>query len=238
MLTVQKKAIFSFSTLELYEYPLIHKSNNSFLSNNIINIKIQKPYSPQIGYIKSSNRAKTQIRRLISSNLDFSVFYTLTFASNVTDIKTANNLFNQFIKRLNTYLNSKNLKSCKYMAIPEFQKRGAVHYHLLLNNPYITQTVINKLWQHGFTKIKTIYNQKFMAFYFMKYFSKSDIRMYKKKRFFTSQNLLKPLILYGLDIDLYFTILFERLKLYYKTEFYNKFIGTIKYYSFYIEPLV
>src|SRR3989339_625127 len=48
----------------------------------------------------SVNRTKTQIKRMVNSNPQLNKFMTLTFADNIADVKQANYLFNQFIKRI------------------------------------------------------------------------------------------------------------------------------------------
>lgn len=38
----------------------------------------------------------------------------------------------------------------------EFQKRGAIHYHLLCNLPFVSSKELAEIWTHGFIKIKKI----------------------------------------------------------------------------------
>jgi uncharacterized protein YueI len=139
----------------------------------------------------STSRAKTKLQRLIQGNLKLypkykPVFLTLTFRENITDLKQANLKFSQFIKRLNR--NAKH--QIRYVAVPEFQKRGAVHYHLLvLNLPYIKNKFLaEKIWKNGFTFLEEAKNFQFTYHYITKYLNKSfgDPRCKGTKRYFYS----------------------------------------------------
>ena len=142
----------------------------------------------------SVNRTRTEIRRLINSNPQLTKFMTLTFAKNITDLKTANYIFNQFIKRI-TY----KYPDFKYLAIPEFQQRGAVHYHLLCEMPFIHFREITEIWGQGNIDIKTLNDVDNIGAYVCKYLSKDmfDERTFGKKKFFRSQTLLEPVEILG-----------------------------------------
>lgn len=47
-------------------------------------------------------------------------------------------------------------KDIKYLAVIEFQQRGAVHYHVLSDIPYIKQDELQDLWGQGFVFINAI----------------------------------------------------------------------------------
>jgi len=117
----------------------------------------------------------------------------LTFAENITDLTKGNKIFNQFIKRL-TY----KYPNLKYVAVIEFQKRGAIHYHLLCNLPYVDNKEIKKIWRQGFIRINKIDNVDNVGAYMSKYLGKEiDERMFRRKKFFRSQNLTQPTELIG-----------------------------------------
>lgn len=88
-------------------------------------------------------RARNEVRRLINANVNrYSdemnnllkpVFLTLTFAENIKDLTAANREFRKFMKRLGHFV-AKDQAHVQYVAVPEFQKRGAVHYHLVIFN--------------------------------------------------------------------------------------------------------
>ncbi len=139
----------------------------------------------------SLRRARTELRRLINSNSDLTKFITLTHRENITNLDTAHRHFKIFIQRLRRYYKKFNFK---YIAIIEFQKRGSIHYHILLNINYIPQEILASLWSYGFIKIKLVNNIKNMGAYFSKYLFKDfrDPRLAGRKTFFCSKNIIKP----------------------------------------------
>lgn len=111
--------------------------------------------------IKSSNRAKQEIRRLINANVyQYNgikpKFLTVTFAECVKDLNRANYEWMKFIQRLNYYVQTAHSLphfKAKYLVVVEFQDgerltksqkmdgvtgRNAVHYHaVFFNLPFI-----------------------------------------------------------------------------------------------------
>ncbi|MFL2072876.1 hypothetical protein ACEN32_11285 [Marinilactibacillus psychrotolerans] len=74
--------------------------------------------------------ARNRCRRLALMNFsENDTFMTLTFAENIQDITYADNEFKKFMKRFNY----KYKRKSKFLAVREFQKRGAIHYHLLID---------------------------------------------------------------------------------------------------------
>lgn len=144
---------------------------------------------------KTLQRARQHIRRLANANPQLDKFFTLTFKDNIKDIKTANTEFDKFIKRLNYYSTKNGLKKVQYIAVVEFQKRGAVHYHLLCDLPFISAKTLESIWQNGFIKINKIDKVDNIGAYITKYMSKDnhDIRLIGKRCYFTSQGLNEPI---------------------------------------------
>lgn len=152
-------------------------------------------------------RARNEVRRLINANVGMyhndkqkgykPVFLTLTFEQNITNVKLANKEFRKFIKRLGTYV-SGNESCVKYVAVPEFQKRGAVHYHLVVFNlPYIKANVIRQIWSHGHIKINAIDEVDNVGAYVSKYMTKEAAdsiqdRLAGNKSYFKSRGLIEP----------------------------------------------
>lgn len=166
--------------------------------------------------VKNINRAKNAIQCLIKANEnEFKTFVTLTFAENVKNIDLANKRFNSW----RTYI--KKLKNdFKYVCVPEFQKRGAVHYHLLTNIDYTDFDLLSKEeittysiksksydvgrtivgWNDGFSKVKSMDDVNVVG-YLTKYLTKDiDNRLWGKRRYLYSRNLIKPTISY-LNLD-------------------------------------
>lgn len=166
--------------------------------------------------IKNINRAKFEIQRLTKANIDeFKTFITLTFEENIKEIEQANKQFHSFT----TYI--KKLKNdFKYICVPEFQKRGAVHYHLLTNIDYTDFTLLSKEekklwnkstktwqvgrnikgWNKGYTLAKGLAGIEVIG-YITKYITKDiDNRLWGKRRYLHSRNLITPKISY-IDIN-------------------------------------
>ena len=124
----------------------------------------------------------------------------LTFEENVIDIVKANKRFRYFIDKVKRVK-----KDFKYLCIPEFQKRGAVHYHLLTNVDINDKTLICeqiahkkfyhiKYWNEGFTSVEVIKGDpKKIIGYIAKYMTKEiDNRLFNRHRYFYSKNLNLP----------------------------------------------
>jgi len=146
----------------------------------------------------SINRARQKLYKIIMSNLNDkqknkNLFLTLTFKKNIKDIKSANRDFSKFIMRLNFHVRFRT----KYLAVPEFQKRGAIHYHVVFFNlPFITIKEMNRLWGKGSFKIENVRKINSLGSYVSKYLTKNtfDERLFQQKAFFTSRNLLRPVL--------------------------------------------
>jgi len=192
----KRRAILSGDQLELYEYEFPYAFNMA-------------PRRSRGRDSKSSNErrrdnlahVRSEIRRLIECNYQEygynPVFLTFTFKENVTSLSVANKAFKTFIQRFTRYYG----KSLKYLAIVEFQKRGAVHYHCIFFNLSIEyerrerrERIIANLWGHGYVDIERIRHAKSVSAYVCKYLNKgvSDPRLRGKKSFFTSRALFRP----------------------------------------------
>jgi len=87
-----------------------------------------------------------------------------------------------------------------YVAVPEFQKRGAVHYHIIFFNlPFLRNIhpVMQKLWGQGFIFGKTINDLNHLANYVCKYIQKGFDDKHSKysKRYFSSRGLKRPYVI-------------------------------------------
>ena len=134
---------------------------------------------------------KRKIRRLIDCNPHLNKFLTLTFRENLTDISKTNLLFHAFVIRCR-----EKYPDFQYICVPEFQKRGAVHYHLLCSLPFFKPIEFTKnIWRHGSIDIKRIDRVQRISSYMTKYLSKAEFlsggRLMGKKKFFTSARITK-----------------------------------------------
>lgn len=74
----------------------------------------------------STHRSFTTLSNRIEYNAkDLHSFVTLTFSENITDLDEAHAKFKSYIKSV-----KRKNKDFKYIGVIEFQKRGAIHYHI------------------------------------------------------------------------------------------------------------
>lgn len=125
-------------------------------------------------------------------NNEKSKFLTLVPAENITDVNIANKEFKKFISRVRRIYGN-----FEYIAVIEFQKTGRVHYHLMINLPYIPQKKLLDLWGagSGSVYIRKIRNVDNVGAYILKYMGKSigDERLLGNKAYLCSQGLNRPL---------------------------------------------
>jgi hypothetical protein len=131
-------------------------------------------------------------------------FLTYTFADNITSLDEANPLFTNYIKRLNYHEFESKKSVVKYIAVPEFQERGAVHYHVVFFNlrsinqrhEFLTGDVAS-YWEHGFIRVKKIAEVPNVGIYMTKYMTKdaTDRRLVGRKKYFATRGLHKPIII-------------------------------------------
>jgi hypothetical protein len=180
-----------------YEQPKVQKST----------IKEKTDEEKQETRKRSLLQTRRSLRNILQSNAwQFSdnqgrpflpLFVTFTFRENVADLSAAHREFKYFVQRFNYRFYGKNACT-KYLAVPEFQKRGAVHYHVVfLNLPFIHNIYdeISEIWGHGFTLVETIKNLRHLINYIAKYITADglDERLAGRKRYFASRGLKKPL---------------------------------------------
>lgn len=160
---------------------------------------------------KNLVRSKNQMARLVMCNYSiFKTFITLTFEENLKDIKKSYSIFNDWASNI-----KKRAKSdFSYIAVPEFQKRGAIHYHLLTNIDYTDFKLLCKdevrlwsptskswqvgrsvvSWKKGYSLAKDITSENYdIIGYMSKYMLKDfDNRLFGHRRYLSSRNLEKP----------------------------------------------
>lgn len=177
------------------------------------------------GMISKSNLSRTRntlIGYACENEELFFSFITLTFSDNkkhklstdidITDIGQANKKFNNWCKQIRRIY-----PDFAYLCVPEYQKRGAIHYHLLTNlrcgveiprlKPKKTYNTEKQkyyeleyynipYWSYGFSTAYDINktDDKFnIALYITKYLYKDvDNRLFGHKKILKSNNLRKP----------------------------------------------
>jgi hypothetical protein len=204
-----KKIIISGNIFELYRY-----DGDILVSPQLQSrpVKIRGIRPPKEKREDSSiYRSKKKLKRLINTNVGFHknlqgrvfkpIFVTLTFRENIQDVNQANYEFTKFIQRLNYEIFGSRKSHLKYVVAIEFQKRGAVHYHVLFFNMPFVKNIYDKvrdIWGEGFVIVDTVKNNIHdVGNYLTKYMTKelADPRLCRKKSFFSSRNLFKPIII-------------------------------------------
>ena len=138
---------------------------------------------------KKAARARKTVQRAVNANPALNKFLTLTYAENVAELDRARQDFDKFVKRIKT-----RFSDFKYIVVIEFQKRGAIHFHLLCNLPYIDVKRLAQIWGFGFIKINRIDNVDNVGAYITKYMTKDNIdpRLTGKKCYSMSRGLNLP----------------------------------------------
>jgi hypothetical protein len=175
--------------------------------------ELDRKYSPKIeNAVKSMNRSKNNLMDLLKCN-DFVFFVTLTFddkkIDSYNDVETRT-AFKKWAKNVR-----ERIPEMTYIAIEEYQKRGALHYHLLVGDVTAEklglkdsgrkvkkgrckgQTIYNVTkWEKGFSTATEIFDNEAVKYYLSKYLTKGKIdpRFFGKKRYFTSRNINRPAV--------------------------------------------
>ncbi|WP_430596660.1 rolling circle replication-associated protein [Enterococcus sp. DIV0175] len=183
---------------EEYEHPTPEWIKNLNEPNKKYDeLTAEKQYDSLKRKQKHYKNMRFEIARLIDMNFDDNTkFLTLTFKENIQDIETTNDEFKKYIKRLNYQIYKTKKSQIKYLATWEKQKRGAIHYHIVLFSfPFVPHDRLMEIWGHGLVWINKIDVDAVenRGRYISKYFDKDlDLKEHKKKAFFKSQNLKIP----------------------------------------------
>lgn len=183
---------------------------------------------------RSANLAQNKIRRLVMENFDANAkFLTLTFRDtteiDIHSIDETRKALSSFVRKL-----QKEYKNFKYICVPEYQDssgRGAVHFHLITNLPYIDNEYLAGLWGWGFIRINRTDRIDRMSVYLSKYLTKYsyDLRFYGKRKYITSQNLKKSQKIYGEVAEKIAQYLFQKYEPNYSNKYESHYNGEIKF---------
>lgn len=253
---VYKKIVQSGDVIEIYEY------ERGYLKGYELTHSEREKTGRKKGEISSNyeehrkqvlQRAKKNLRRLINANVgqygeEFTAkFLTLTFKDNVTDLDKANYEFKKFIKRLNYYCFGTKKANLKYTCVVEFQKRGAIHYHVIIYNmPYVKANYIAKVWGNGFIKINKIDDVDNVGAYVAEYLGDAekgqghdveDDRLQGKKSYFSSRGLFKPIEITNKEVVEQVATALPEEYLTYSATFENENLGNITYKQYNLKKL-
>ena len=135
---------------------------------------------------------------------------TLTFRKNITDYEIAVAEFKRFTKRLH-----RKFDSLRYIATIETQKRGALHFHMIVNvrELKITQQSLTPCWLTGYAHIKPVTDVRGVVLYITKDMvnQKRGDPLFNRRRHFTSRGLQKCVELNTWDYGNYKTQMIEQM---------------------------
>ncbi|MDN5303589.1 MAG: hypothetical protein PWP46_468 [Fusobacteriaceae bacterium] len=158
---LQTGEVISFLDFQLmYENNEITKKEFFYTKEKYIYQNLSDVQKKLRNKVISLKRSKERIVNLINANINNNVkFLTLTFRDNITDVKQSNKEFTNFIKRFNYYLKIKKSynEKLKYISVLETQKRGAIHYHILLFDcPFVSFEELMNIWGLGSVYIECL----------------------------------------------------------------------------------
>lgn len=204
------KIIRSGNNLEVYEYekePSIVGRRTGKRKADPDNVDMGAsgedtlPKETSLGKRKDNARHATlAFRRIVLSNLsgtELPILITPTYKENMSDLATGYKDYRAFIQALRY----KYGKAFKYICVPEFQKRGAIHFHALfwgLPSTLLSQErktrEIAMMWGKGFVYLKKTDGNDKLSSYLAKYMSKTfkDDRLKNMKAYTASRNISRP----------------------------------------------
>jgi len=147
--------------------------------------------------IKLLLQANTEGRHFADDSTTRPQFVTLTFAENISEVAAANRVFSKFVQNINYKIFKEKKAKLKYLAVIEFQKRGAIHYHVIFFNPIEISEfydVVKEYWTSGYATIQKISSQQHLINYVHKDLTKLRQKksLYGKKAYFCSRGLRQP----------------------------------------------
>lgn len=134
----------------------------------------------------SVRRTLSRIRALINTNCtepENVRWVTLTYAENMTDTKQLYKDYVSFWKRFCRWCNSQGYSKPEYITVQEPQGRGAWHIHAFFIFPHKAPFIDNnsvmwKLWGHGFTSTKQLHDCDNAGAYFSAYLADMPLDEY------------------------------------------------------------
>lgn len=168
---------------------------------------------------RSLRRSRQMIKDICLCN-EFDYFCTFTFDQKIHDrynIQHCRHVMECWLRN-QRYKHSPDLR---YLVVPELHKDGALHFHALIshfNGPLRPakhkvhgRTVYNLSgYRAGFSTAVRIDNHEAVANYVTKYITKDLTVMFGSKRYFSSNNLVRPKKITNSDVIRYALPLFKR----------------------------
>ncbi len=212
------KIIISGNNVEKYEYqkeprPVARGRRKRKNNNDSESVGVDRTDTLSEGQLgkrqDNAQRVRMVFRRIVASNLSGAVpplLLTFTYKENQTDINIGYKDYQSFIKTLRNKFG----KTFSYIAVSEFQKRGAIHFHALFwglptgifSQERKTRTIA-LIWEHGFVYMKETDGNDKLSSSLSKYMVKAftDPRLKNKKAYLASRNIKRPKIIAGEDFS-------------------------------------
>jgi len=193
------KVIQSGHLIEVYEYEREPSPARLFKTSDRRKTRSFDSFRPRRA--DSVNRARQSFRRLVQANLykGAPALLTLTMLD-ILDYGNAMQCYTAFGQRFRRAYG----KDISWIAVAEFQARGAVHFHALvwglsydeIHQERATRRIAS-IWGHGYVDIIPTDGSPKLATYLAKYLSKgmSDERTLGKRAYCASRNVLRPVSL-------------------------------------------
>jgi len=181
---------------------------------------------------KSQARAKKQVRyKAMMMNADRML--TLTYRENVTDLARAWSDLKAFSRKMKAEFK----EDWQYICVPEFQKRGAVHFHMAISG-FLPVKTVRRFWREvvgegniDITSPRAIdansWNPKRIANYLAKYITKNDSVEFNKRRYSLTNIPSPPFITgwlpitIGISVEIFLSRIIRTLSNREPTDFYE-----------------
>jgi len=147
---------------------------------------------------RSLRRSKANVRRkVMSADLDYML--TLTYKENMTDLEQGWNDFRKYIRKVRRLL-----PNYKYVVVAEYQKRGAVHFHIAVKgwqpikqlqaiwHSVVGQGMGNVRYDKPKFQIRYKWQLAKIAGYLSKYITKSLGAAFARQRYRVSEGIIVP----------------------------------------------
>jgi hypothetical protein len=171
---------------------------------------LQKLTSPDTSPRRADNlhRAKQKVIRLAHANhTNKMVFVTLTYKANQQDRTTALQNWQYMIKQIERDTK----QNIPWLRVIEYQERGAIHFHALVNMPFIPhKKFLSRYWRHGGVWLSHVQTPDKASNYCAKYITKAPGDLKHIRLYSASHNLNQPQHIY--DVKFVTTILNYALK--------------------------
>lgn len=194
-----------------FDYNFISNVDNKEEKKEVVTYSLQEIRADSL------TRSRNLLIDLAWQNKDkFNSFITLTFKDNIQNVDEAYNYYKTWKDQTARKLKVDD-KELYILGVPEFQKRGAIHYHLLTSlipgvdiekkkpkrvynqekkKSYNLEYYDIKFWKYGFSSafdLKLADDKFNVGLYITKYMYKDiDNRLYDRKKILKTNNLERP----------------------------------------------